>query len=226
MRNANSIRLLSWNLLHGSGADADDVACLVKEYDPDLVLMQEAGARLDALHARLGGNYKRRQMGQRKHGPAAWSRHTFEDLETVALPRATRIDLPVPVFRGLADRVALVVRVKNISFANVHLDHGQVANRRQLRHLVEARAGIDVIAGDFNAVGSTRLPEFEDFGPRTATHFVKGVVPVRIDRCLARNLVATRAEALGRGKSDHRPILVDLELRDAGAPRTHGKGRA
>jgi endonuclease/exonuclease/phosphatase family metal-dependent hydrolase len=122
------------------------------------------------------------------------------------------MDLPVPVFRSLADRVALVVRVKNICFANVHLDHGQVANRRQLRHLVAARVKIDVIAGDFNALGRTRLPGFEDVGPRSPTHFAKGVVPVRIDRCLTRNMAATRAEALGRGKSDHRPILIDLEL--------------
>ncbi len=211
MRNASSIRLLSWNLLYKTGADVDDVARLVEKYDPDLVLMQEADPRLDPLPTRLGGHYERRQMGNRKHGPAVWSRHEFEDLETVALPRATRIDLPFPIFRRVADRVALVIRLQNLSFANVHLDHGQRANRRQLYHLVAARAGIDVIAGDFNALGSTRLPGFEDVGPRSATHLAKGVVPARLDRCLARNLIATRAEALARGKSDHRPILVDLE---------------
>jgi endonuclease/exonuclease/phosphatase family metal-dependent hydrolase len=178
------------------------------------VLMQEADRRLDALEACLGGSYQRCVMGHRRHGPAAWSRHKFEDLGTVSLPRRTRIDLPVPVFRSLADRVALVVRVRNVCFANVHLDHGQVANRRQIRHLVAARAGIDVIAGDFNAFGSTRVAGFEDVGPRRATHFVKGIVPVRIDRCLVRNMVVTRTEALARGKSDHRPILVDLELMD------------
>lgn len=214
MRNPNSTRLLSWNLLHGSGATADDVARLVEQHEPDLVLMQEAGPRLDVLPACLGGNYERCVMGRRGHGPAVWSRHAFEDLETVALPRARWIDLPVPVFRSLADRVALVVRVKRLCFANVHLDHGQIANRRQIRHLLAARVGIDVVAGDFNALGSTRLPGFNDVGPRRATHFAKGVVPVRIDRCLVRNMVATRAEALARGKSDHRPILIDLEMRD------------
>lgn len=214
MENANSFRLLSWNLLHRSGAETDDVARLVEQHEPDLVLMQEAGPRLDTLPARLGGNYERSQMEHRPHGPAVWSRHTLEDLAILALPRATRIDLPVPIFRTIAARVALVVRVKNIGVANVHLDHGQIANRRQLRHLLAARSGIDVIAGDFNAFGPTRLPGFEDVGPRRATHFAKGIVPLRIDRCLARNMVATRAEALARGKSDHRPILVDLSTRD------------
>ena len=208
------MKLLSWNLLHGPGADMDDVARLVEEHDPDLLLMQEAGPKLDGLKARLGGSYERCQMGQRGHGPAAWSRHEFEDLEIVALPQATRVDLPVAIFRSLADRAALVVRVKDICFANVHLDHGQIANRRQIRHLVAVRAGSDVIAGDFNAFGSTRLPGFEDVGPRATTHFAKGVVPLRIDRCLARNMVAARADALARGKSDHKPILVDLEFKD------------
>jgi endonuclease/exonuclease/phosphatase family metal-dependent hydrolase len=206
------MRLLSWNLLHGSGAQADDVARLVEAHNPDVVLMQEVGPRLDTLQVRLGGHYARRQMRNRKHGPAAWSRHKLEDLETVALPRGTRLDFPVPIFRKIADRVALLFRVNGICFANVHLDHGQIANRRQIRHLVAARDGIDVIAGDFNALGSTRVPGFEDVGPRTATHIAKGIVPVRIDRCLTRNMAAIRAEALARGKSDHRPILVDLEL--------------
>lgn len=107
-----------------------------------------------------------------------------------------------------------MVRVNNLCVANVHLDHGQVANRRQLRHLVAAQGGIDVVIGDFNALGRTRLPGFEDIGPRRATHVAKGIVPVRIDRCLARNMVATRAEALARGKSDHRPILLDLKVEE------------
>ena len=211
------MRLLSWNLLHGSGADADDVAWLVEAHNPDVVLLQEAGPRLDALQVRLGGHYARRQMRNRKHGPAAWSRHKLEDLETIALPRGTRLDFPVPIFRTITDRVALLTRVNNICFANVHLDHGQIANRRQIRHLVAARDGIDVIAGDFNALGSTRVPGFKDVGPKTATHIAKGIVPVRIDRCLTRNMVAIRAEALVRGKSDHKPILVDLELMNARA---------
>ena len=82
---ATPIRVLSWNLLHGSGAKADDVVRLVETYDPDLVLMQEAGPRLDELPARLGGHYERCQMGHRKPGPAVWSRDSFEAFAIVAL---------------------------------------------------------------------------------------------------------------------------------------------
>ena len=221
MRNSNATRLLSWNLLHGSGAETDDVARLVEEHKPDVVLIQEAGTRLDTLQARLGGHYARRQMGHREHGPAVWSSHQLEDLETIALPRATRFDFPVPIFRTVADRLALLVRVNDICFANVHLDHGQIANRRQIRHLVTTRGAIDVVAGDFNALGTTRVAGFEDVGPRTATHIAKGIVPVRIDRCLTRNIKAIRAEALARGKSDHRPILMDLEPMNTGDLSLH-----
>ena len=49
MRNADSIRLLSY-------------ARLVEEHQPDLVLMQEGGPRLDALKASLSGNYERCQI--------------------------------------------------------------------------------------------------------------------------------------------------------------------
>lgn len=89
-------RLLSCNLLHGSGAETDDVARLVEKHKPDVVLMQEAGTRLDTLQQRLGGHYARRQMGHREHGPAVWSSHQLEDLETIALPRATRFDPDFP----------------------------------------------------------------------------------------------------------------------------------
>ena len=129
--------------------------------------MQEAGSRLDALPARLGGHYERRQMGHRKHGPAERQLHAFDDVATIALPRATKVDLPFPVFRSIAERVALVVSVNNLSVANVHLDHGQIANRRQLRHLVAAQAGIDVVVGDFNAFGKHAPGRVR--GCRTAT---------------------------------------------------------
>lgn len=65
--------------------------------------------------------------------------------------------------------------------------------------------------GDFNALGTLSLPGFADVGPRCATHRVKGLVPLRLDRCLIRGLRCTNSALLAYGKSDHRPILMDLE---------------
>lgn len=204
------MRILSWNVLKEAGARAEDVAALIERHRPDLLLLQEATPAMDGLPGLVGGHYLRREMAKRGHGPAAWSPLPFE-AETVGLARATSFDLPVPVFRTIAPRLALVVRLGGLVVANVHLDHGQRANRRQLRHLLRDLPA-DVVMGDFNALGPLNLPGFADVGPRRRTHWAYRVVPLRLDRCLVRGLPASGAVALGFGRSDHRAILVDLGL--------------
>ena len=203
------MRVLSWNLLRRRGAGVEDIRRLVEAHRPDLVLLQEATARIDALPHRLGGSYARHEMEGRGHGLAAWSLRPFT-AEPVPLPPATRLDFPVPVRRRLTRRIALVVRLEGAEVANVHLDHGQRANRRALRHLLDRCPRLDAVIGDYNALGPARLPGFADVGPRRATHRAKGIVPLRLDRCLARGLRGEGAAALAYGPSDHRPILIDL----------------
>ena len=203
------MRILSWNLLIRTGAGVDDIRRLVDVHHPDLVLMQEATAAIDSLPRRLGGNYVRETMHRRSHGPAAWSSHSFTST-TVTLPLATRLDLPVPVFRLVEQRIALIVQIDAIELATVHLDHGQLANRRQLQHLLNACPKLHALIGDYNALGATNLPGFTDVGPRCTTHRAYGIVPVRIDRCLVREPHEASAVALPYGASDHRPILIDL----------------
>jgi endonuclease/exonuclease/phosphatase family metal-dependent hydrolase len=208
------MRVLSWNLLRRRGAGVEDICRLVEAHRPDLVLLQEATAGIDTLPDALGGHYARREMEGRGHGLAAWSLRPFT-AGTVALPPAARLDIPVPVRRCLTRRIALIVRldgieIANLQIANVHLDHGQFANRRQLRHVLDQCPQLDAVIGDYNAMGATTLPGFADVGPRHATHRAKGIVPLRLDRCLARGLRGEGAVALAYGASDHRPILVDL----------------
>ena len=205
------MRILSWNLLRHDGAGVDDIADLVGRYHPDLLLMQEATERIDRLPDRLGGDYVRRTMPERRHGLAAWSSRPFK--ATVApLPQGGRLDLPPPVRRSMAPRFALIVTVDGVAVATVHLDHGQWANRRQLRHLGATRPALAAIIGDFNAVGPTPLAGFHDVGPRVPTHCAWGVLPLRLDRCLARVRRADDARALGRGRSDHRAVLLELRV--------------
>jgi endonuclease/exonuclease/phosphatase family metal-dependent hydrolase len=203
------MRILSWNLLWKGGARVDDVCRLIEQHRPDLVLLQEATAEIDALPAMLGGSYARKPMEQRSHGLAAWSPTSFTTT-AVALPRATLLDLPVPMRRLLVSRLALVVRLDQIEIANVHLDHGQRANRRQLRHLIDSYPQLNVVMGDYNAFGTTSLPGFAEAGPRRVTHRAHGLVPFRLDRCLVRGFHRRNAVALSYGLSDHRPILVEL----------------
>lgn len=201
--------ILSWNLLKRAGAGTADIRRLVEMHHPDLVLLQEATEGIDRLPELLGGHYVREVMPGGRDGPAAWSGSPFT-AETILLPMAGRLDIPVPVFRPVAPRIALVVRFRGMDIANVHLDHGQRANRRQLRHLLERRPTIEMVIGDYNALGTTSLRGFSDVGPRCPTHAAYGVIPVRLDRCLSRSGRITRSIALARGPSDHRPILLEF----------------
>jgi endonuclease/exonuclease/phosphatase (EEP) superfamily protein YafD len=204
------MRILSWNLLKTADASVTDIGRLVERHRPDLVVLQEATEPIDALPELIGGRYVRRTMDQRNHGPAAWSSRPFATA-TEALPPATRLDLRVPVFRAVSARITLVIRLGSLEVANVHLDHGQWTNRRQLRHLLDGHKQLDIVIGDYNALGAVTLPGFADVGPRRTTHRAYGVVPLRLDRCPMRGLSCTAATALDYGNSDHRPILIELE---------------
>jgi endonuclease/exonuclease/phosphatase (EEP) superfamily protein YafD len=198
-----SFRILSWNLLRRVGATVDDVATLVAANRPDLLLMQEATAEIDALPAKIGGYYSRRPLPGRIHGLAAWSPAPLPEPEILALPHARTKRTGYP-------RVAQILRFEGVEIVNVHLSHGQLMLRRQLEEIAGAVNGHSAVVGDFNAVGATELSGFRDVGPRQPTHFAKGVLPFRLDRCLVRGLACVGTKALRRGPSDHRPIFIDL----------------
>ena len=117
-------------------------------------------------------------------------------------------------------RIAQIAQHDGITFANLHLSHGQFLNRWQIMHVAAAIEGPAAIIGDFNAVGPTVLPGFLDVGPREPTHVARNVMLFRLDRCLVRGLHCTEAQALERGPSDHRPIILNLGVgtRPARAP--------
>lgn len=193
------IRIISWNLLRLVGATLDDVVHLVRHERPDLLMMQEVTRRLDDLPNRLGGRYERVLQPGRIHGLAYWTPHD--------LPVAHIVDLqPGAMYR----RVSQLIDLGPFTVANVHLSHGQVLNRRQLRRVARHLPPRGAVLGDYNLVGPCLVPGFQDVGPREHTHHAADVLPLRLDRCLARGLICTHAQALHRRSSDHRPILVHL----------------
>jgi endonuclease/exonuclease/phosphatase family metal-dependent hydrolase len=200
------VKVISWNLLRLTGAAVDDVAALVTKEKPDLLLMQEATRHIEALPTLVGGHFHRLSWLGRVHGLAVWSLHRF------AAPRA--LSLPASRLPGrLPRRRAQLVQLSDITFANVHLSHGQLLNRRQLARIAAALRGKpSAIIGDFNMVGPVLLPGFSDVGPREPTHFASNVVPFRLDRCLVHGLTCRATEALAFGPSDHRPIGLDLAI--------------
>lgn len=213
------MRIISWNLLRLEGAAIGDVVALLERERPDLLLMQEVTQHMDVLAARLPGHYHRLPWPGRIHGLAVWSRHNFASPQILPLPASS---LP----GRLPRRRSQIVKVGDITFANVHLSHGQLLNRRQLLRIASALRGKpSAIIGDYNAVGPCLIPGFKDVGPREVTHFGGDVVPFRLDRCLAHGLDCSFAGTLDFGPSDHKPIVLDLQVADSSAQRQHLRRR-
>ncbi len=196
------IKIVSWNLLRLTGASLDDVVRLIRREDPDLMLMQEATEAMDGLTARVGGFYRRSPLPGRIHGLAVWSPLPFP-AEPAVLPLQNG---------AMFNRVCQIVDFGAITVANVHLSHGQILNRRQLRRIAKALPFRCAVVGDYNLIGPALLPGFRDVGPREPTHMAGDVVPLRIDRCLVRGVACLGARALLRETSDHRPIVVTLNV--------------
>ncbi|MBV1834092.1 endonuclease/exonuclease/phosphatase family protein [Novacetimonas pomaceti] len=201
-RPENSIRIISWNLLRLIGATVRDVVHLIHQEKPDLLLMQEATVDIDALPTLIGGHYARSPLPGRIHGVACWSPWPYRRPPmTCTLPSGT-----------LIRRVAQIIECGPFTVANVHLSHGQLLNRRQLRRMSQLLPYRAAILGDFNLVGPTLIRHFRDVGPRAPTHRMADVLPIRLDRCLIRGLTCVEQRVIDNYASDHRPISVRLEI--------------
>jgi len=205
-RGFQKLKVISWNVLRLIGARVEDVAALIEFHRPDLLLLQEATKDLEALPTLVGGCFFREPLDGRIYGLAVWSPHSLAP--PYALP------LPVSLVPGrVPPRVAQILQLDGVTFANVHLSHGQILNRSQLLRVVSALDGpAAVIIGDYNAVGPIRLAGFKDIGPRQATHSRNNFIAFRLDRCMARGLRCSNAQILDRGPSDHHPIGLDLQV--------------
>ncbi|MFT9297076.1 MAG: endonuclease/exonuclease/phosphatase family protein [Gluconobacter sp.] len=202
LTSGSPFRVLSWNLLRWDGASLEDILTVIRAENPDVVLMQEAQEPVDVLPEILGGYYDRIPLPGRPHGTACWSRLPLTQPPSCChQPRGQMVK-----------RTAQILDFGNFSLANVHLSHGQILNRRQLRSLTANMHRRAVIMGDFNLVGPVLLPGFHDVGPREKTHRMLDRLPLRLDRCLVRGVNRLEAKALPRFGSDHRPISVTLRL--------------
>lgn len=198
-----------------TGATVADVAALIKKYHPDLLLMQEATEEVNGLPDIAGGHVLREPLHRRVYGLAAWSPHR--------LPPSYALPLPVSTMPGrVPPRVAQILRVGELNFANVHLSHGQILNRRQFLYIARSLDGPTAIVGDYNAVGPVKMAGFIDVGPRQPTLAANNIIYFRLDRCMVRGLECSSTRVLERGPSDHHPIMLTLNAAPEGACRPRG----
>ena len=189
--------------MYRRGAAAADVAKLIEREKPDLFLLQEAVSGIDKLPGIVGGNFYTQVWKGKSYALGAWLRQGEVQTDALELP-FSRIPGKFP------PRQAQILKFPQFSIANVHLSHGQLLNRRQIRHIGNSIPGPMAIIGDFNAVGPIVLKGFKDVGPRRITHVAKKIMPFRLDRVLVRDLAWSGARTLKRGPSDHSPIVIEI----------------
>ncbi len=197
------MKIVSWNLLYRQGAAAADIAGIIERQRPDLFLMQEATEGIDSLPSHAGGQLYKLPWKGKSYALGAWVPQGH--LKTSSL------ELPYSKVPGkFPPRVAQVLSFEGYSIVNVHLSHGQLLNRRQLRKIAKSIEGPLAIIGDFNTLGPVVMRGFKDVGPRQVTHVAKKVMPFRLDRCFVRDLKCQNSRVLERGRSDHRPIVLHI----------------
>ncbi len=189
--------------MYRQGAAVCDIARVIEHQRPDLFLMQEATRDINRLPAIAGGRFYKLPWRGKTYSLALWV--PDGEITTRAL------ELPFSRLPGkFPPRLAQIAELGNFTIANVHLSHGQLLNRRQLRTIARAVEGPLAIIGDFNALGPLVMRGFKDVGPRRVTHVAKRVVPFRLDRCFVREMKCVSAKVLEKGPSDHRPIVLEL----------------
>lgn len=201
----HALRLVSWNLFHEDGATLEDIRLLLRVTKADILLMQECRLFTNRLPDLVEGHFSRLASEGRVHGTACWSRFPF-----LNPPRLHMLPPGLAAHRS-AQLLTFDTGFGPFSIANVHLSHGPILNRRQLRLIRQELPERAIIIGDFNQVGPAMLRGFEDVGPREQTHRMLDKVPLRLDRCLVRGFSLLDRRVYPRFGSDHRPISVTLQ---------------
>ena len=234
-----SFNILHGRSPHDGAVDAARFADAVRALDADVLGLQEVDRaqprshRLDltavaaeamgatdarfvpALTGTPGEGWRPARTGDDPQAPAYGvalvSRLPVESWATVRLP-------PLPIRRPRDEpRVAVGATVAGVSVFTTHLSFLPPWNRVQLRRLLVTLRGLhgpQVLTGDLNINGA--LPRaLREWRPLVvAPTFPADDPRVQLDHVLARRFAPTvvRAQVLQLPLSDHRAVVVDLDL--------------
>ncbi|HIF22521.1 MAG TPA: endonuclease [Gemmatimonadetes bacterium] len=234
---ADTLRVLAYNIHHGEGMDEvldlERIADLIRELEPDLVALQE----VDSVTTRTSGVDQAHELGRLTglapvfgrfmayrggaYGMAVLSRWPVVESRNLRLPA------------GAEPRTAVSVEVESrrtgrrLRFVSIHLyrtEEERLAQSTTLEELLGSREVPTVLAGDFNSTPGSRvmshMAQSWQIVAKGADHFTfPSYEPDReIDFVLLQP--SDRFEVLGQRvidapvASDHRPVLVDLIMRN------------
>jgi endonuclease/exonuclease/phosphatase (EEP) superfamily protein YafD len=236
-QHAQQIRIVSWNVDDCPGGSADMFQHLAR-FEPDICFMQETPDGADWVSKERLGEYFRDFHFEDAGDCAVLSRWPLEKLQTARVgpwgdPQVLVAQLPdgrrlLLVDVRLMHPALLVNPLTSRGRADLVARHSDRAEQfRKLTDLVASRhadANCDaaILAGDFNSPGQSKLAaplcrELHDawkvagrgWGATILTSF-----PVaRIDQCWVSDGIRVLDARVGKGAaSDHRPVVVELEL--------------
>lgn len=233
-RTPGTLRILAYNIRHGEGMDSvinlKRVAELISELEPDIVALQEIDSAVErtfivdqiavlgeitGMHAAFGGFFD--YQGGR-YGMGILSRYPILAYENHRLPD------------GLEPRTALAARIDvngtELVVVGIHLyatDEERLAQAKRLIELLQGETAPVILAGDFNSTADSEVMalfarpwQIPDKGDDNLT-FPSDAPDREIDYVIYRP--ADRFEVIGHWPvdeplvSDHRPLILDLQLR-------------
>jgi endonuclease/exonuclease/phosphatase family metal-dependent hydrolase len=232
---ATTLRILAYNTHHSAGNDAvldvERIAAVIRELDPDLVALQE----IDNHVERTGGVDQARELGRLTGMGAVFG--PFMDYQGGQYGMALLSDLPFvnptnhELPEGPEPRASLAIRVQlpdggELVFAGIHFyrtAEERMAQARRLLHVLEPEEAPVILAGDFNSTPDSEVmaligesfvvPEkgsdrytFSSDRPEREIDFI-------VYRPLGRFTVLESRVIDEPVASDHRPVLLVLELR-------------
>lgn len=234
-----SLRIFSLNM-HAADTDSAKFLALVASEKPDVILLTEVPSDVEQRMAPLSEAYPHRiaARGQSMHDVAIYSRWPFAAVET---NRAAGLNYPVIAAdlcppageRGACLRLVAL-------HADVPFGTRVAIQERQLdiaARLAGVHLGPAAVVGDLNLTPWS--PTFEAFKrranlvdasrergltptwqPLSLPRSIAPLFALSIDQVLTSQDIAVRSSRVGPALgSDHRPIIVDLQLPELAAPR-------
>ena len=195
--------VMTWNTAHGHHSSMEEVAAVIRDVGPDVVLLQEThAAQAEAIAGDLG-----------MHAPGGTvskaALFAGEDAELIG----SRELAP-----GRFPRSLDLYNYRGLIIANTHLSVTDAARDVQVGEVIDSLTGTGAVllAGDLNALpGSETLAALE----RAGWGNISGEAPTfperqaRLDYVLAQGAIAALAiEIVDTDASDHLPVVVEIEL--------------